>query len=122
MLCALLPRPTARPLSPNRRVRALPTDATSGHVGIVTECSISLPLEKDLLQDTEMALVVVGPGVGRTGTNSLKLALGRLLGGRCHHTWELDADPERQIGIWTAAIEGRPVDWHEIMDGFPAQV
>lgn len=69
-----------------------------------------------------MPLKVVGPGVGRTGTNSLKLALERLLGGRCHHMWEVGADSERQIPLWTAAIEGRPVDWTEIMDGFVAQV
>lgn len=69
-----------------------------------------------------MSLKVVGPGVGRTGTNSLKVALERLLGGRCHHMWEVGADPERQIPLWTAAVEGRPVDWHEMMDGFVAQV
>lgn len=69
-----------------------------------------------------MSLKVVGPGVGRTGTNSLKLALERLLGGRCHHMWEVGADPDRQIPLWTAAIEGRPVDWHDVMDGFVAQV
>ena len=69
-----------------------------------------------------MSLKVVGPGVGRTGTNSLKIALERLLGGPCHHMWEVGADPERQIPLWTAAIEGRPVDWHQIMDGFVAQV
>ena len=28
---------------------------------------------------------VIGAGIGRTGTNSLKLALERLLGGRCYH-------------------------------------
>lgn len=69
-----------------------------------------------------MSLQVIGPGVGRTGTNSLKLALERLLGGRCHHMWEVGADAERQVPLWTAAIEGRPVDWHDLMDGFVAQV
>jgi hypothetical protein len=69
-----------------------------------------------------MTLRVVGPGVGRTGTNSLKLALERLLGGRCHHMFEVRADPGHQIRLWTDAIEGRQVDWHEIMDGFIAQV
>lgn len=69
-----------------------------------------------------MTLKVVGPGVGRTGTNSLKLALERLLGGRCHHMWEVGADPERQIPLWTSAIDGREVDWTEVMDGFVAQV
>lgn len=69
-----------------------------------------------------MTLKVIGPGVGRTGTNSLKLALERLLGGRCHHMWEVGQDPDRQIPMWTAAIEGKSVEWNEIMDGFVAQV
>ena len=35
-----------------------------------------------------MQLRVVGAGVGRTGTHSLKLALEQLLGGPCHHMIE----------------------------------
>lgn len=69
-----------------------------------------------------MTLKVIGPGVGRTGTNSLKLALERLLGGRCHHMWEVGQDPERQVPAWTAAIEGKSVDWKQLMEGFVAQV
>ncbi len=57
-----------------------------------------------------MALKVVGAGVGRTGTNSLKLALEQLTGEPCHHMHEIFADPG-QIPTWTDAIEGRPVDW-----------
>lgn len=54
--------------------------------------------------------------MGRTGTNSLKLVLERLLGGRCHHLLEVGQEADRQIPLWTAAIEGTPVDWNEIMD------
>ena len=36
--------------------------------------------------------------------------------------WEVGQDADRQIPLWTAAIEGRPVDWNEIVDGFVAQV
>jgi hypothetical protein len=68
-----------------------------------------------------MALKVVGAGVGRTGTHSLKVALERLLGGPCHHMIEVIAHPE-QIPMWTDAIEGRPTDWKEIMEGYVAQV
>jgi hypothetical protein len=32
-----------------------------------------------------MAVEVIGAGVGRTGTHSLKQAPEQLLGGRCHH-------------------------------------
>jgi hypothetical protein len=68
-----------------------------------------------------MALQVVGAGCGRTGTNSLKLALERLLGGPCHHMFEVVEHPE-QIPTWTDAIEGRPVDWSALLAGYRAQV
>lgn len=68
-----------------------------------------------------MALRVVGAGVGRTGTNSLKVALETLLGGPCHHMFEIMANPH-QIPGWTDAIDGRDVDWHELLDGYVAQV
>ena len=68
-----------------------------------------------------MALQVVGAGVGRTGTHSLKVALERLLGGTCHHMVEVFPDAD-QIAGFTAAIEGRPVDWRRLMDRFTAQV
>jgi uncharacterized protein YndB with AHSA1/START domain len=68
-----------------------------------------------------MALQVVGAGVGRTGTNSLKLALEQLLGGPTHHMYEIFADPS-QIPKWTAAIEGEDVDWSELTAGYVAQV
>ena len=50
-------------------------------------------------------LKVVGAGVGRTGTHSLKLALEQLLGGACHHMVEVFAHPEK-IPVWIEAIEG----------------
>ena len=62
-------------------------------------------------------LKVVGAGVGRTGTNSLKLALEQLLGGPCHHMFEIIIDPS-QVPAWTDAIEGRPVDWASIPAGY----
>jgi len=36
-----------------------------------------------------MALEVIGPGLGRTGTNSMKLALEQLGFGPCHHMHEV---------------------------------
>jgi hypothetical protein len=68
-----------------------------------------------------MPLTVVGAGVGRTGTNSLKLALEQLLDGRCHHMLEIIGDP-RQVSGWTDAIDGRDVDWQILLDGYVAQV
>ncbi len=48
-----------------------------------------------------MDLRVVGVGLGRTGTNSLKLALERLLGAPCHHMLEVFAN-EAQFPLWVA--------------------
>lgn len=68
-----------------------------------------------------MSLKVVGAGVGRTGTASLKQALEQLLGGRCHHMIEIIGDPAQASG-WTDAIEGRDVDWPALMSDYSAQV
>jgi hypothetical protein len=67
-----------------------------------------------------MALRVVGVGLGRTGTNSLKLALERLLDAPCHHMVEVFQHPER-VALWTMAAEGQP-DWPATFDGYAATV
>jgi Sulfotransferase domain len=68
-----------------------------------------------------MALKVVGAGVGRTGTASLKQALEQLLGGRCHHMLEIIGDPAQAQG-WTNAIDGGDVDWQDLLSAYVAQV
>ena len=68
-----------------------------------------------------MSLKVVGAGVGRTGTNSLKIALEQLLGGPCHHMFEITTDPS-QIPLWTSAIDGDPVDWSTMPPGYVSLV
>jgi hypothetical protein len=68
-----------------------------------------------------MALRVVGAGLGRTGTNSLKLALERLLGGRCYHMYELIERPQ-DTASWESAIAGRPVDWNSLLHDYRATV
>ncbi len=68
-----------------------------------------------------MTLRVVGAGVGRTGTHSLKLALEQLVGGRCHHMVEILGDPG-QAAAWMDAIEGRPVDWSSMPPGYDTLV
>lgn len=68
-----------------------------------------------------MTIQVVGAGVGRTGTHSLKVALERLLGGTCHHMVEVLAHPE-EVPVWTAAIDGGKVDWPALLDGYTAIV
>ena len=68
-----------------------------------------------------MEIAVVGAGVGRTGTHSLKLALEQLLDAPCHHMLEILGDPT-QIPAWTDAIEGRPVDWAAMLARYGAIV
>jgi hypothetical protein len=68
-----------------------------------------------------MTLRVVGAGVGRTGTNSLKFALEKLLGGPCYHMIEVFPRPEH-VAQWRAAINGDEVDFDALLDGFVAAV
>jgi hypothetical protein len=68
-----------------------------------------------------MTLRVVGSGLGRTGTKSLKEALELLLGAPCYHMMECFPRPEHPAQ-WTAAMRGEPVDWDELFDGFAATV
>jgi hypothetical protein len=67
------------------------------------------------------AMQVVGAGVGRTGTHSLKVALELLLGGPCHHMVEVFAHPE-QVPVFHDAALGKPVDWHALFAGYVATV
>ncbi len=57
-----------------------------------------------------MGLDVIGAGLGRTGTTSLKTALERLGFGPCYHMTELFEHPEH-LEAWRAAARGEPVDW-----------
>jgi hypothetical protein len=68
-----------------------------------------------------MTLRVVGAGLGRTGTHSLKLALEQLLGAPCYHMVEVFGRPD-DIPRWADAADGEPVDWNALMHGYTAAV
>jgi len=68
-----------------------------------------------------MALEIIGPGFGRTGTNSLRLALEQLGFGPCHHMFEVRDNPEL-LADWEAAADGKPIDWHQAFRGYRSQV
>jgi hypothetical protein len=68
-----------------------------------------------------MTLRVIGAGLGRTGTHSLKLALEQLLGGPCYHMVEVFGHPEH-VPLWHAAMLDTPVDWDTVFDGYIATV
>jgi len=64
---------------------------------------------------------VIGAGLGRTGTLSLKTALERLLGEPCYHMFEVMANPDH-LPIWHDAIRGATPDWTEFPTGYAAAV
>ena len=68
-----------------------------------------------------MPLRVIGAGVGRTGTNSLKLAINRLGLGPCHHMLEVRQNMPLHVPLWQAAADGRP-DWRAIYKGYESAV
>lgn len=68
-----------------------------------------------------MALEIIGPGFGRTGTNSLKLALEHLGFGPCHHMFEVRDNPA-QLADWEAAARGEKVDWKKTFADYRSQV
>jgi hypothetical protein len=68
-----------------------------------------------------MTLKVVGSGLGRTGTLSLKAALNELGFGPCHHMGDVIRDMTTQVPLWKDAIAGCP-DWNAIFDGYASAV
>jgi len=68
-----------------------------------------------------MPLRVIGAGIGRTGTNSLKVALEMLLGGPCYHMFEL-LNRLDDVPVWQDAVDGKPVDWEALMANWVAGV
>ena len=68
-----------------------------------------------------MSLRIVGSGFGRTGTNSLKLALEHLGFAPCHHMFEVAGRPE-QLPYWQAAVRGELPDWDQVFADFAAAV
>ena len=68
-----------------------------------------------------MSLKIIGSGFGRTGTMTMKDALGVLGFGPTHHMTEIMAHPE-QVAHWKAIFAGEPVDWETVYEGYVSQV
>jgi len=68
-----------------------------------------------------MALRIVGAGMPRTGTTSLKAALERLLGAPSYHMRELGGNLDH-AAVWRDAYAGVMPDWHRFLDGYAAGV
>jgi hypothetical protein len=67
-----------------------------------------------------MALKVIGAGLGRTGTLSLKFALEQIGFGPCYHMTEVMLNPEAPAH-WVRAANGDP-NWETTFNGFIATV
>ena len=68
-----------------------------------------------------MTLSVIGAGVGRTGTYSLKLALNQLGVGPCHHMEEVLINMPDQLPLWVAAVADN-AEWSRNFDGYNSAV
>jgi hypothetical protein len=69
----------------------------------------------------ERIVKIIGAGVGRTGTLSLKAALERLGFGPCFHGRHVLDHPDR-LPLWQAAAQGRAVDWTAVLAGYASTV
>lgn len=68
-----------------------------------------------------MAVKVIGVGLGRTGTNSLKLAINQLGLGPCHHMEAVVKNMDVQEPLWTEALKGN-ANWNAIYNGYNSAV
>jgi hypothetical protein len=64
-----------------------------------------------------MALKVIGAGLGRTATFSLKFALEHLGFGPCYHMAEVLAGARRNVPLWLDVVRGNP-DWDAVFAGY----
>ena len=64
-----------------------------------------------------MAVKVIGAGLGRTATFSLKFALEHLGFGPCYHMAEVFAGSRRNVPLWLDVMRGKP-DWDAVFAGF----
>lgn len=69
-----------------------------------------------------MNLRVVGAGLPRTGTSSLRQALERLLGGRCYHMSVIPGHPFDLGAGWNRPLVGDTPDWNQLLEGYIATV
>jgi len=72
-------------------------------------------------ESRHVGLQVIGAGLGRTGTTSLKLALEELLGGRCYHMLEVRERPD-DAQVWADAYGGSLPVWDAFFAGYEATV
>ncbi len=68
-----------------------------------------------------MALSLIGAGFGRTGTDSMRQALGIIGMGPCHHMKEVIDSPEQAV-LWRTVAGGGIADWEQIFAGYQSSI
>ncbi|MFY0405421.1 sulfotransferase family protein [Solicola sp. PLA-1-18] len=68
-----------------------------------------------------MVIRLIGAGLPRTGTSSLREALRHVLGAPVYHMSEALAHPEH-APTWVAALQGHPPVWDNFLTGYVAGV
>lgn len=68
-----------------------------------------------------MGLKVIGAGVGRTGTYSLKLAINQVGAGPCHHMEEVLHNMPEQVPLWASAAADK-ANWSTVFSGYQSAV
>lgn len=69
-----------------------------------------------------MGMKVIGAGLPRTGTTSLKLALEQLTGEPCYHMTEVFPRAETHLPLWQRVVDGEIELIDEILEGFGSTV
>lgn len=64
-----------------------------------------------------MTIKVIGAGMGRTGTATLKVAVETLGFTKCYHSISL-ADHPTHGPQWIGLLEGKPLDWAQLYAGY----
>lgn len=78
-------------------------------------------LDYDIQKPNYEGFVVIGAGLPRTATSSLRQALGILLDGACYHMFSVfnskPSDPD--VPFWTKALVTKPrkIEWINFFEG-----
>ena len=80
---------------------------------------IVLPTQPKAATPNYDGLVVIGAGLPRTGTASLRVALEKLLNGRCYHMRQLSEGRNVDKVHWENTLSGNVLDsdWISFLEG-----
>ena len=81
--------------------------------------NIILPAQPKAAAPNHGGLVVIGAGLPRTGTASLRVALEKLLKGRCYHMRQLSEGRKVDKVHWENTLSGNVLDsdWISFLEG-----